>query len=103
MVSMGASVICLTWIRFDDSVAVGNVYLPTLFAGVLAYAVVSMFLSVFEVGVDSILLCILVDERVNEASGNYYCSDEIRKVRAVRREREQPRRARAARAKRESP
>ncbi|ETV93134.1 hypothetical protein H310_12745 [Aphanomyces invadans] len=52
---------------------------PTLvITAVLAYSIASLFFSVFEIAIDTVLLSICEDEKLNRTTAKYYASKEIR-------------------------
>ncbi|TYZ65010.1 hypothetical protein PybrP1_004108 [[Pythium] brassicae (nom. inval.)] len=52
---------------------------PILLTLLLAWFVASSFLGVYEMAIDTILLCFCQDRQVNKASGQFFMSDRLRK------------------------
>lgn len=60
-----------------DIEEVSSPLFPMFITALLAYAIASFFLGVYETAIDTILLCFCEDCKVNKATGTYYMSDEL--------------------------
>jgi hypothetical protein len=56
-----------------------SVFPPLVVVALLAYAMSYFYLAIFDIAVDSILLSVCEDEKINRPTGLYYASSKIRK------------------------
>lgn len=85
-IAMSSAVIMFAYIEaHSDEFGVGGKHeisspmAPILLSLVLAWFVASTFLGVYEMAIDTILLCFCEDKEVNKESGQYFMSDTLRK------------------------
>ncbi|OQR86970.1 choline transporter-like protein [Achlya hypogyna] len=62
-----------------NDIKLSSPFPPLVATGVLSYAIASIFLSVFDVAVNTVLLSICEDEKINRTTGQYYATPEIRR------------------------
>lgn len=58
--------------------------LPTFLAFLLAFFIANAFMNVYDMAIDTILVCFCMDEKENKESGNMYCSDTLKKAIGVK-------------------
>jgi len=67
------SIVCVTviismqWMQYselDDELS--SIVMPATLVGIISYFIVSLYMMVFQVGIDTIFFCFLVDEKCNE-------------------------------------
>jgi hypothetical protein len=56
---------------------VTNPFMPTLMTMLMAYACAYSVMAVYDKAVDTILLCVLVDEKANAGVQQFYCPPKI--------------------------
>lgn len=84
-ITAGSAVLMFLFIDSNDDFSSGGKdelnfpITPVIAVAVMAWFVASMFMGVYDLAVDTILLCFCEDKKVNEASGKYFMSDELRK------------------------
>eukprot|EP00457_Paulinella_chromatophora_P002888 gb/GEZN01002893.1/.p1 GENE.gb/GEZN01002893.1/~~gb/GEZN01002893.1/.p1 ORF type:complete len:720 (+),score=43.70 gb/GEZN01002893.1/:64-2223(+) len=57
-----------------------SIMMPTFVCFVIGYMVVSFFMALFEVTIDTIFLCFLIDEKCNKGTGNMFASESLQKL-----------------------
>lgn len=85
-IAMASAIIMFAYLEaHDDEFGVGGKHeiaspmAPILLTLVLAWFVASTFLGVYEMAIDTILLCFCEDKELNKESGQFYMSDTLRK------------------------
>eukprot|EP01029_Cantina_marsupialis_P014267 TRINITY_DN3155_c0_g1_i1.p1 TRINITY_DN3155_c0_g1~~TRINITY_DN3155_c0_g1_i1.p1 ORF type:complete len:803 (+),score=176.36 TRINITY_DN3155_c0_g1_i1:81-2489(+) len=84
-ITIGCSIACFQWLDKDSQFQAGgdneidSQVLPTLLTAIIAYAVSSLFLSVYDMAIDTILLCYCEDEeRVKQGASEFFASGSLR-------------------------
>jgi len=82
-ITAGCALITFSTIESDERYAAGgdlevsSPVVPVFMTTVLAFFVATTFINIFELAIDTILICFCEDKKVNESSGNYYMSEEL--------------------------
>ncbi|RHY31345.1 hypothetical protein DYB32_003614 [Aphanomyces invadans] len=82
-ISVGCALLLFLYLDHDAAFDVGgarelsSVFPPVVLGFVLAWFVAGTFLGVYEMCVDTILLCFCEDRRINNETGQYYMSKEL--------------------------
>ncbi|RHY61663.1 hypothetical protein DYB30_001469 [Aphanomyces astaci] len=82
-ISVGCALLLFLYLDRDTDFDVGgprelsSIFPPVVLGFVLAWFVAGTFLSVYEMCVDTILLCFCEDRRINKESGQFYMSKEL--------------------------
>lgn len=77
LVSMGTAGITAFLLIGIYGDRLSSIVMPTFVAFILAYLVASFFMALFEVTIDTIFLCFLIDEKCNKASGRMFASQSL--------------------------
>ncbi|TMW65022.1 hypothetical protein Poli38472_009189 [Pythium oligandrum] len=85
-ITMACAVIMFAYLeKNDDKYGIGgekeisSPMAPIVLTILLAWFVASTFLGVYEMAIDTILLCFCEDKEINKATGQYYMSDKLKK------------------------
>jgi hypothetical protein len=76
-VCMGCAMIGAAWLSEIETVT--SLFLPCLVIVMLAYCTAYIVFGTYDKTVDTILLCVLEDEKLNKENGKYFANDDIRK------------------------
>jgi hypothetical protein len=74
LATAGVTAFLLTGVYGDR---LSSIMMPTFAAFVIAYMVACFFMALFEVTIDTIFLCFLIDEKCNKASGRMFASQSL--------------------------
>ncbi|RHY36183.1 hypothetical protein DYB25_012681, partial [Aphanomyces astaci] len=77
LISVGCTMLVF-WYMTAQTVDVSSPFPPLVVTLILSYSVASLFFSVFEIAIDTILLSICEDEKINRSTAQYYASKHIR-------------------------
>jgi hypothetical protein len=76
-VCMGCAMIGAAWLSEIETVS--SPFLPCLVIVMLAYCTAYIVFGTYDKTVDTILICVLEDEKLNKENGKYFANDDIRK------------------------
>jgi hypothetical protein len=74
-VSCGMVFAAIPWIESIDDV--NTWWLPCVIIGLMAYSIACVVFSTYDKSVDTILICVLEDEKLNKSTGNFYADPSI--------------------------
>jgi len=72
------SLIAYSWLNSNEDI--GNPLAPTMVSLTFAWVTTSIIMSLYDMGTDTILMCVIEDEAANKATGQYYASPSITKL-----------------------
>jgi hypothetical protein len=78
MIMTVTSLIAYGWLNSNEDI--GNPLGPTIVTAVLAYGVTHVVMGMYDMGTDTLLMCVLEDEAVNRGSKQYYAPPSITKL-----------------------
>ncbi|KAF0719298.1 Aste57867_1146 [Aphanomyces stellatus] len=78
LLTTGCSILVYWFVAVKSDYEISSPFPPLVVTAILAYATASFFLGVFEIAIDTILLSICEDEKINRATASYYASDALR-------------------------
>merc|ERR1719231_2206253 len=77
-VAFGVTFAAIPWIQSIDEVETW--WLPCLIIAIMAYSIAYVVFATYDKAVDTILLCVLEDEKLNKDTGKFYAAPSIRKL-----------------------
>jgi len=77
LISSSCTLAMYWYITTQIHYAITSPFPPLIATAILSYAIACLFLSVFEVAVDTVLLSVCEDEKINRSVGSYYAGAEI--------------------------
>lgn len=78
MIMTATSLLAYAWLNTNGDIH--NPLAPTMVTAVLAFCVTHVIMGMYDMGVDTLLMCVLEDEAANKATGNYYAPPSITKL-----------------------
>lgn len=83
LIAVGCSILVFFAIDQNEEFGVGGTQelaspvIPILLTAILSWFVASTFMGVYEMAIDTILICFCEDKKINATSGKFYMSDEL--------------------------
>lgn len=86
VIDLGCVMVAYGWLSMDPSYSeksgksyVSNIFFPLILVAGVAHAVASVFLTVYDMAIETILIDFCVDKKENAETKNYYMGDELKK------------------------
>jgi hypothetical protein len=76
-ITFGMVFLAIPWIQSIDEV--NTWWLPCIIIALMAYSIAYIVFTTYDKAVDTILLCVLEDEKLNKSTGDFYADPSIRK------------------------
>jgi|EP00505_MAST-04D_sp_SCG-Rhode-Island_P004639 solute carrier family 44 (choline transporter-like protein), member 2/4/5 len=86
VIDLGCVATAYLWLSYDPAYTdttkttyVSNIIFPLIVTAAVAHGVASVFLTVYDMAIETILIDFCIDKEKNKANGNYFMSDDLKK------------------------